>query len=262
MTTVGQIINAVADFAPLSLQESWDNSGVQVGATDIACTGVMLCVDVTPDVIAEAAARGCNLVIAHHPLLFRGLKQIVPGNNIVQQAVIDAIRGGITVYSSHTALDSAPGGISHRMAAMLGARVTRVLAPAPDSASAGLGVVAVFDKPLAAADFIGRVKGAFSSPVVRCSAWPADDISTIALCGGSGGEFIAAAIAAGAQAYLSSDIRYHDFVDYGKQTFLCDIGHFEAESCAKQIFYELISENFPNFAVYKSESETNSIKYL
>ena len=95
MTTVGQIINAVADFAPLSLQESWDNSGVQVGATDIACTGVMLCVDVTPDVIAEAAARGCNLVIAHHPLLFRGLKQIVPGNNIVQQAVIDAIRGGI-----------------------------------------------------------------------------------------------------------------------------------------------------------------------
>ena len=262
MTTIGHIINAVADFAPLSLQESWDNSGVQVGGVDAACTGVMLCVDVTPGVIAEAAARGCNLVIAHHPLLFRGLKQIIPGNNVVQQTVIDAIRSGITVYSSHTALDCAPAGISHRMAAMLGARVTSILAPTAGNPSAGLGVAAAYDTPLTASDFISRIKAAFGSPVVRCSAMPAGTIGSIALCGGSGGEFIQAAISAGAQAYLSSDIRYHDFVDYGKQTFLCDIGHFEAESCAKQIFYDLISEKFPNFAVYKSESETNSIKYL
>lgn len=262
MTTIGQIINIVADFAPLSLQESWDNSGVQVGATDTACTGAMICVDATPGVIAEAVAHRCNLVIAHHPLLFRGLRQIIPGNNVVQQTVIYAIRSGITVYSSHTALDSAPGGISHRMAAMLGAHVIRILSPASGNPSAGLGVVAGFDAPLSAAEFISRIKAAFGSPVVRCSAIPSCTIGTIALCGGSGGEFIPAAISAGAQAYLSSDIRYHDFVDYGKQTFLCDIGHFEAESCAKQIFYELISENFPNFAVYKSESETNSIKYL
>ncbi len=262
MTTVGHIISAVADFAPLSLQESWDNSGVQVGDTDMECTGAMLCVDATPAVIAEAVAHGCNLVIAHHPLLFRGLKQISPGPNIVQQTVIDAIRAGITVYSSHTALDSTPGGISHRMASMLGAHVDSILAPTADNRSAGLGVVAHFDEAIAATDFIARIKSAFDSPVVRCSRLPAGNIRTIALCGGSGGEFIPAAIEAGADAYLSSDIRYHDFADYGKQTFLCDIGHFEAESCAKQIFHDLISEKFPNFAVYKSESETNSIKYL
>lgn len=259
--SIQQIISVVADFAPLSLQESWDNSGVQVGATDIPCSGVMLCVDATPAVVAEAVARGCNLVIAHHPLLFRGLKRIQPGDNVVQQTVIDAIRAGVTVYSSHTSLDSAPGGISHRMACMLGARVTAVLAPAATD-GCGLGVVAQLPQPLTPAAFAALVKDTFGSPTVRCSQGTGRHISTLALCGGAGGEFIPAAIKAGAQAYLSSDIRYHDFVDFGKQIFLCDIGHFEAESCAKQIFHELISEKFPNFAVYKSESETNSIKYL
>jgi len=261
MTSVQNIIDVVADFAPQYLQESWDNTGVQVGGTDIPCTGTMLCVDATPQVIAEAAARRCNLVISHHPLLFRGLKRISPGPDVVQQTVIDAIRADITVYSSHTALDSTPGGISHRMAAMLGAKITAVLAP-NGTDGCGLGVVAALPKPLTPATFITLVKNTFGSTTVRCSQGTGHDISILALCGGSGGEFIPAAISAGAQAYLSSDIRYHDFVDFGKQIFLSDIGHFEAESCAKEIFYELISEKFPNFAVYKSESETNSIKYL
>lgn len=259
---ISEIISAVNDFAPLSLQESWDNSGVQVGDVDCECTGALLCVDATPAAVAEAAARGCNLIIAHHPLLFRGLKQICPGDNVVQQTVVDAIRGGITIYSSHTALDSAPHGISHVMALMLGAHVTAILSPSAPGADTGLGVIAEFDMPLSCAEFVQRVKSAFNSPVVRCSLSECDSIRRIGLCGGSGGEFIPAAIARGCDAFLTSDIRYHDFVDYGRRILLADIGHFESESCAKQIFYNIISEKFPNFALYKSESERNSINYL
>ena len=259
--TVKEIIKSVTDFAPLSLQESWDNTGVQVGATDQECTGALLCVDCTPGIVAEAVEKGCNLIIAHHPLLFRGLKRISPGDNVVQQTVIEAIRAGVSVFSCHTSLDSTPGGISWQMAKMLGATTLGVLSPGSDP-DAGLGVVAEFPEEIPPGEFVARIKAAFGSDIVRCSQLPSGKIRRIGICGGSGGEFIPLAIEAGCQAYLSSDTRYHDFVDYGKRIFLTDIGHFESEACAKQIFYNVISEFFPNFAVYKSESERNSIIYL
>ena len=144
---------------------------------------------------------------------------------------------------------------------MLGAEVESVLSPGHTEGT-GLGVVARFAQPLSCTELAARIKDTFGSPVVRCSAPGPRPISRIGICGGSGGEFIPAAISAGCQAYLCSDTRYHDFVDYGKRIFLTDIGHFESEECAKQIFYNIISEFFPNFAVYKSESERNSINYL
>ena len=263
MPKIADIIREVNDFAPLGLQESWDNSGIQVGSTDIECTGVMICVDVTPDVISEAGSRGCNLIISHHPLLFKGLKQICPGDNVVQQSVIEAIRRGITVYSSHTALDSASHGISYRIVRMLGAEPLHPLVDGP-LPSTGLGCVAEFERPVGTAEFCRRVRTAMAgSGLLRCSDPESKgEFSRIAVCGGSGGEFIPKAIEAGCGAYLTSDVRYHDFVDYGKRIFLVDIGHFDSEKCAKQIFYEIISEKFHNFAIYKSETERNPIYYL
>lgn len=257
---ISEIIDAVNGFAPLGLQESWDNSGVQVGQVDAVCTGALLCVDVTPGVVREAVERGCNLIISHHPLIFKGVRQICPGDNVVQTAIWTAIRSGITVFSSHTALDSAALGISRRMASMLGLEPLGPLVPGADPAT-GLGCIAVAEKPLTAGEFVGRVKAAFGSPVVRCSR-PEATVRRVGLCGGSGGEFIPRAIEAGCDAYLTSDVRYHDFVDFGKRIFIADIGHFESEECSKQIFYDIISEKFPNFALYKSLTEFNPINYL
>lgn len=258
--TNAQIISAITDFAPLSYQESWDNSGVQVGFVDEECTGVMLCVDVTPEVVDEAIVRNCSLIISHHPLLFRGLKSIT-GATVAECCVIKALRLGITIFSAHTCLDSARGGISHTMAQMLGATVQRVLAPQADP-EIGLGVVATLPHPMTATDFAALVRRTFNSPVCRTTTVPDHTISRIALCGGAGGEFIPAAIASGAQAYVSSDTRYHDFVDHSHSIFLVDIGHFESENCAKSIFFDVIRKKFPNFAVYKSELEKNPINYL
>lgn len=259
--TCGDIIAAVASYAPARLQESWDNSGLQVGDVNAPCTGVLLALDPTPEVVSEAAARGCNLLITHHPLLFRGLKRL-SGATPVERAVIEAVRRGVVIYSAHTSLDSAPGGVSAEMAAMIGAQVVSPLKPSESDPAAGLGVVAEFPRPVTARELIERIKGAFGDHPFRCSEIPAGEIGRIALCGGAGGEFIDDAIAAGARAYITAEVRYHDFVDRGKDIFIIDIGHHESESCAKNIFYRIISEKFPNFAVYNSEIEKNPINYL
>ena len=258
--TCGEIIDALARVAPLSLQESWDNSGLQVGDISQPCTGVMLALDPTPEVVSEAVAQGCNMVLTHHPLLFRGLKCLA-GATRVEQAVIAAVRAGVVVCSWHTALDSAPAGVSYEMARRLGATVYAPLSPSP-TGNGGLGVIARLPAPMSADAFVAKVKSAFGSHPYRCSAVPDGVISRIAICGGSGGEFIANAINARVQAFITADVRYHDFVDHGNDIFIVDIGHFESENCAKDIFYHVITEKFPNFAVCYSELEINPINYL
>ncbi|MDE6429691.1 MAG: Nif3-like dinuclear metal center hexameric protein, partial [Duncaniella sp.] len=112
--TLADIVGCIEDFASPGIQEKWDNTGWQLCPLPVStpCTGAMLCLDVTPEVVAEAKAEGCNLIISHHPLIFKGLRHIT-GASPVERAVISAISGGIAVYSSHTALDSASEGVSH-----------------------------------------------------------------------------------------------------------------------------------------------------
>lgn len=265
MPTFREIISAIESFASPSLQESWDNTGWQLlpMEPDSPCSGVLTCLDVTPEVIAEAKAKGCNLIISHHPLIFKGIKHLT-GATQVEASVIEAIRLGIGVYSSHTALDSAPQGVSHRLGDMLGLVEARVLDPQPGSPNTGLGIIGKFPSPLTREEVITRVKDVYGSPVVRCSSGvdASQKVTTLALSSGSGGEFIPLAISSGADAYITSDTRYHDFVDYGKRIFIIDTGHFESEKCTKSIFSTIISEKFPNFAVRMSDSEKNPVNYL
>lgn len=260
------IINAIESAAPRRFQEAWDNSGLQVslpqGQTD--CTGVLLCLDVTESVVDEALAKGCNLIMSHHPLIFKGFKSLTDSIP-AQRAAIAAVRAGIAVYSAHTSLDSAPGGVSHAMAVRLGLAVEGVLAPSAYDAAVGLGVVGTLPGDgLTAKDFVALLGRSFGCRAIRLSANYADDrrVRRVALCGGSGGEFIGRAAACGADIYVSGDIRYHDFADIAQETMMvADIGHFESETCAKDIFYQLITNNFPNFAVYYSETATNPVIY-
>ncbi len=265
MPTLQEIVTVIEAFAHPGLQESWDNTGWQLrpATSDTPCSGVLTCLDVTPAVVDEAKALGCNLIISHHPLIFKGLRHIV-GETLVEQAVLKALKADIAVYSSHTALDSAPLGVSHRLASMLGLTDVRVLSPQPGSPDTGLGIIGAYPAPLAVPQFISRVKEIYGSPVVRCSAGiPGQtSISRVALCSGSGGEFIPTAVASGADAYISSDTRYHDFVDFGQRILLVDTGHFESEKCTKSIFSDIISEKFPTFAVHISRAEKNPIHYL
>ncbi len=126
--TVREVTSIMESFAPLAFQEDYDNSGLIVGDANMEVTGVLLTIDVTPQVVAEAVAGGANLIVAHHPVIFKGLKRIT-GKSYVEQVVVDAIRNNIAIYAAHTNIDSVQGGVSFKMAEVLGLTNTQVLSP-------------------------------------------------------------------------------------------------------------------------------------
>ncbi len=126
--TVREVTSILESFAPLAFQEDYDNSGLIVGDANMEVTGVLLTIDVTPQVVAEAVAGGANLIVAHHPVIFKGLKRIT-GKSYVEQVVVNAIRNNIAIYAAHTNIDSVQGGVSFKMAEVLGLTSTQVLSP-------------------------------------------------------------------------------------------------------------------------------------
>jgi len=254
---IDDIISAIEEAAPRSRQEQWDNCGLLIGSGEGPCAGVMLCLDVTPGVIAQAVARGCNLVVSHHPLIFKDVKKI-NGSNSQGRAIIDAIKANIMVYSAHTSLDNAPApwGVSQHVAGLLGAEVVGVMT------ETGTGVLAQLPRALTAEEFARKCLAAFSASGLRRSAYTGEKITKVVFGGGACGFLLPDAIAAGAQAIVTSDVRYHDFLDYGDKIFIVDLTHFDTEKCTKEIFKRIISQKIPNFAPVFCADETNPIDYM
>jgi len=262
MPTVREIAEAIESFAPKDLQESYDNSGLQLGCRDMEVKAALICLDVTEEIIEEAKRRGCNMVISHHPLLFHGLKQI-SGETPTQRIVINAIKNSIAIYAAHTNLDAAWEGVSYEMAHLLGLSSTRPLVPMDGRPETGLGLLGEFTKPVPAMEFLRKVKDTFHCKCLRYSSrTPKLVIRTVALCGGSGAEFIREAVKRGADAYVTADIKYHDFTDNALSILLADIGHYESELCSEKIFSRIIHEKFPNFVTYYAEMGKNPVGFL
>ncbi len=264
---IKEIAEAIEQYAPLRLQEEWDNAGIQVGDPEAEVQGVLLCTDATEAVVAEAIERGFNLVIAHHPLIFRGLKKIM-GRTPVERAVAMAIKHDITIYSAHTNMDSAWQGVSFRMADKIGMKNVQFLdvndvPPYGDSnaTTAGCGVIGDIE-PAPAREVLQRVKAAFEVGAVRYSGDGDTIVGRVALCGGAGGFLLDKAVAMGAQLYVTADMRYHDFLDNSQRIVVADIGHYESEHFTKEIFLEIIQKKNPTFAVAFAKNETNQVNYL
>jgi dinuclear metal center YbgI/SA1388 family protein len=132
LAKIKEIAAALEIFAPLPLQEGYDNAGLQIGVTEAEVTGVLLCLDVTEEVVDEAIASECNLIVSHHPLIFHGLKKIT-GRNYVERCILKALGNNIAIYSAHTNLDNAPGGVNFKIAEKLGLKNVRILAPKENS---------------------------------------------------------------------------------------------------------------------------------
>lgn len=261
MTKVREIAGAIESYAPLALQEGYDNAGLQVGDPEAEVSAVLLCLDVTHEILEEARRRSCSMVVSHHPLIFRGLKSIT-GADETQRLVLEALRNGIAVYSAHTNLDSTWDGVSHEMAHMLGVTDLEPLQPSAPGANTGLGVIGNLS-PTPKLEFLRKVKEKFNVRCLRHSQGKSSlVVKRIALCGGSGGSLIADAVKAGADVLVTGDIKYHDFTTYGDQILLADIGHFESELCSEKIFSRIIRGEFPEMVVYFPESESNPIKFI
>lgn len=261
MPKVKDICKVIEDFAPRSLQESYDNAGLQVGDPEMDVSAALLCLDVTEDIMKEAKKRQCNMIVTHHPLLFKGLKEVT-GRTSTERIVIDAVKSGIAIYSAHTNLDCAWDGVSHEIAHMLKVGNLRVLEPREGKPEAGLGVVGDIT-PTPKLEFLRRVKETFSVRALRYSAQsPQIVIRRVAVCGGAGASLIGEAIKAGADVYVTGDVKYHDFTAHGLEILIADIGHYESELCSIKIFSRIIRERYPDFVTYFSESESNPVKYL
>ncbi|MCF0159322.1 MAG: Nif3-like dinuclear metal center hexameric protein [Bacteroidaceae bacterium] len=261
---IKEVLNALERFAPLPLQDSYDNAGMQVGLTDAEVSGVLLCLDVTEAVVDEAQRLGFNLIVSHHPLIFRGLKRIT-GATYVERCLMKAIRLGIAVFSAHTNLDNAPGGVSWKMAEKLGLQGVKVLqaAPADPDGETGAGVIGVLPEAMPRAAFLAKVKETFGAGCVlhnEPSEGP-EAIGKVALCGGAGSFLAEEAEAQGADAFVTGEIKYHDFFGH-EGILLAAIGHFESERFTTELFTKIMGEAFPGLPVAVTTAETNPIKYM
>jgi dinuclear metal center YbgI/SA1388 family protein len=363
-TTIGDIIKVLEQYAPIPYQESYDNSGLQTGNAKDEVKSVLLTLDCTEAVIEEAIARGCNLVVAHHPVIFKGLKSLT-GRSYVERTIIKAIQHNIAIYACHTNLDSVHNGVNAKIAEKLQLQNTRLLTSKPHTLmqlaffvpventeevldaihkagagqigeysdcsfqvqgtgrflpsedadptigspgkpeqvqenrvevifpafkqqrimkalldahpyeevahflnllengnqEVGIGMIGELEQPMQEKDFLDYLKKQMHLSVVRYTPIGNKPIRKVAVCGGSGSFLIKDAIRQGADAYVTADVKYHEFFDAESKMMIADIGHYESEVFTKEIFYDTISKNFANFAVYLSEVNTNPIRY-
>ena len=251
---VKDVARIIEEFAPVATAAEWDNTGLTIGSPDAEVTGVLVGFDCTPELIAEAVARGANMVVTHHPLIFRGVKRISP-DTFLGAAITMAIKNDIAVYAAHTNADKAAEGVNDLMADRLG------LSERTPLSEEGFGLCGKLSRPMACGEFIGFVKRQFSLKTVRCSK-PIDiPIEKVAVCSGSGGSLVGDALASGAQAYICGDLTYHQFFAE-KDFILLDIGHFESEIEIVDKLFSLLSEKISTFAVLRTTEDKNPIYYF
>ena len=362
---IGEITSFLESTAPLSLQESYDNAGLLTGNNNWDCTGIITTLDATEAVVQEAIEKKCNLIVAHHPIIFGGLKKIT-GKNYVEQTIITAIKNDIAIYAIHTNLDNVLQGVNGRIADKLGLINCSILQPknntlkklftfVPVAAAekvrnaifdagaghisnysecsfntagtgtfkpgdgtnpfigkigerrseeeikieaifpawmerpiydamivahpyeevaydiislenqqqqVGSGLVGELAAPVNETEFLGLLKTIFGLSVIKHTALTGKMVKKIALCGGAGSFLIAAAIAAGADLYITADVKYHEFFDANGRLVIADIGHFESEQFSIDLLFDVLKEKFPTFAVLKTGVKTNPVLYF
>ena len=259
---IKEVLCALEKFAPLPLQESWDNAGLQVGLTETEVSGALLCLDVNERIIDEARQKGCNLIVSHHPLLFRGLKTISDLTD-VQRTVRKAIQQDICVVSMHTNMDNAKGGVNFRIAQKLELKEVAFFASKTvDGIEAGSGVIGTLPEAMASDDFVIEVKKTFDVECARCNQLLQRPIKKVAICGGAGDFLLDDAVKAGADAFITGEMHYHQYFGYEQQIQICVIGHYESEQFTAEVFQEIIQQQCPGVKTVIAETNTNPILYL
>ena len=260
--TVKDILNCITEIAPLHWQESYDNAGLQVGDLNAEAYKALICLDITEAIVDEAIAKKCDLIVSHHPLIFRGLKHLTP-ETYIERAVMKAVKHDIAMISMHTNLDNSYLGVSRVLADRLGLKNLNLLQPSESEPElCGAGMIGEFDTAMEEKDFLQLVAETIGSPCLRHSVLTGRKVKKVALCGGSGSPFMPDALRQKVDAYLTADIKYHDFFVPEGNVLLVDGGHFETEQFTKELICELIRKKFPTFAAEIAETRTNAVYYF
>ncbi|CAG0901435.1 unnamed protein product, partial [Darwinula stevensoni] len=269
------------NIAPVAYQETYDNAGLIVGNAYTDLTGVLVCLDSIENVVDEAIAKNCNLIIAHHPIIFKGLKRL-NGKNYVERTVIKAIKHDIAIYAIHTNLDNVyENGVNTKIAEKLGLKNTHILSPRQglrklsvlvgatqaeqvkkamfeagaaiahnivaienNHHTVGAGLIGSLEQAVEEQDFLYFLKNTMKTGCVRHTHFLEKKIQKVAICGGSGGFLLSQAIAQGADIFITADYKYHEFFDADGQILIADIGHYESEQFTIELIAEIISKKF------------------
>ena len=253
-----EVIAALEHLAPLRLQDEWDNSGLQVGFPESEIDQVLVCLDVTEAIVDEAIAAKCNLIVSHHHLIFKALRQ-VSDTTYQQRCVVKALAAGISIYSAHTSLDNAPGGVNHRIAALLGLEKLRWLSPR-DGEDAGSGLVGELPASEPDAAFLARVQRTFGVECLQHSALDGRQVRRVAVCGGAGAFLLHDAVCAGADCFISGEFHYHDYFE-NQGVLLAELGHYQSEQFTQDLLLEYLHKTCPGLTVRKTAINTNPICY-
>lgn len=253
------IIFGLEEFAPLKLQEDYDNCGLIVGNPTWEIKGALLSLDCTEAVIDEAIKKNVNLVIAHHPIVFKGLKNFT-GSDYIQKTIIKAIKNDIAIYAIHTNLDNVINGVNYKIADVLKLQNLSFLNP-KEREDSGSGIIGELTTPMEFSDFLSFVKSSFNGAMIRYTNEKKGTVKTVALCGGSGSFLLSNAIKKKADVFISSDFKYHQFFDAENKINIVDIGHYEAEIFTKELIGDILTKKFPKFAFYLSGTITNPVNY-
>ncbi len=258
-----KVLNALEKFAPLPLQEDFDNAGLQIGLTEAEISGALLCLDVTEEIVDEAIALGCNLVVSHHPLIFRKLSHITD-EDTVQRTVMKAIRNDICIVSMHTNMDSARGGVNYKIAEKMGLTQLRFFGKQQtvDGVEGGEGVVGVLAEPVAADDLVVMLKRTFDVECVMANQLLRRPIRKVALCGGAGDFLLGEAIRQGADAFVTGEMHYHQYFGHDQQIQIAVIGHYQSEQFTNEVFRDIIERECPGVKCFLTRTNTNPIIYL
>lgn len=255
--------------APARLKESYDNVGLMVGDRESEVTSILVALDCTLDVIEEAKRKGCNLILTHHPLIFRKPNSITT-NTLLGSKIIELIRNNINVYSSHTNLDSVKGGINDIIMSLLGFNNYSIIEPserASDSEeNSGIGRIAKLDEVVTLEQMCKKIKESLNIPFIRYSGDESMKIKKVAVINGSGQDYFNLAKRRGADCIITGDTTYHYVSDFNEEKIaIIDAGHFDTEwpamkSVAKWLKDALEAKGFDN-SVLLSEASRSPYKF-
>ncbi|MBR1387214.1 MAG: Nif3-like dinuclear metal center hexameric protein [Alloprevotella sp.] len=257
---IKEVVATLERFAPLPLQESYDNAGLQIGLTEAESSGVLLCLDVTEDVLEEALSLGCNTVVSHHPLLFRALRRLTD-ESMVERCVRMAVKNDLSVYSAHTNLDNARGGVNFQMADLLGLEDVDFLRPA-EGMDGGSGIVGRLAEPMPMERFLREVQDTFGVDCLFHNRTSKSQIASVAYCGGAGAFLLGDALRMGVDAFLTGEMGYHDYFGVEDDILIGVLGHYQSERYTMSLLRRILSEAHPTLPIYETTVNTNPIKYL
>lgn len=259
MLRVKDIIEKLELLAPPSLAEAWDNVGLMVGDPEQRVTTVFVCLDVTSDNVRRAIDCGADLIISHHPLIFTPVRRIVE-QDICGSILRNLIRHNISVYSAHTNLDHAPGGMNDMLAKSLGLTDVRTFTEAESRDGEGnpiaaIGRVGYLPSPMEMGDFTDLVRNSLGCLTIRSVGSAEDVVECVAVCSGAGGDMIYPAYHAEADVLVTSDLRHHQAqLAFELGLNLVDGGHFETENTICTFLTAFLEETFDNLNVIPSDA--------